>query len=88
MPRCGHPWHRVPAPRYMPVMSDDAFAHTLSTVAAGRAAVVARLRALAARLYMLLLDAAADVLVLVEPALRSFEQHAALALDRAPAGPS
>jgi hypothetical protein len=49
-------------------------------------AVVARLRALAARLDELPLDAAADVLVLVEPALRSFEQHMVLALERAPPG--
>jgi hypothetical protein len=47
-------------------MSDDAFAHMPPTVAAGRAAVVARLRALATRLEQLPLAAAA-VLVLVEP---------------------
>src|SRR5262245_38347845 len=40
----------------------------------GHAAVVARLRALATRLEGLPLAAAADVLVLVEPALRSFER--------------
>jgi hypothetical protein len=55
---------------------------------AGRAAVVARLRALATRLEGLSLDTAADVLVLVEPALQAFEQQAALALERAPGGPS
>jgi hypothetical protein len=60
--------------------------YTLPTVAAGRAGVVARLRALATRLDKLPLDAAADVLVLIEPALRSLEQQAALALERAPAG--
>jgi hypothetical protein len=37
------------------------------TVAAGRAGVLARLRALATRLERLPLDTAADVLVLVEP---------------------
>ncbi len=69
-------------------MSDDAYRTTLPTVAAGRAAVVARLRALATRLEGLSLDTAADVLVLVEPALQAFERHAAIALERAPAGPS
>ena len=62
-----------------------AFQTTLSTVAAGRAAFVARLRTIATRLEGLPLDAAAEVLVLVEPALRSLEQQAALALERAPA---
>ena len=65
-------------------MSDDAHQTTLPTVAAARAAAVARLRTLATQLEALPLDAAADVLVLVEPALRSFEQHAARALERAP----
>jgi hypothetical protein len=40
---------------------------------------------LAAALEALPLDAAGEVLVLLEPALATFEQHAALALERAPA---
>jgi hypothetical protein len=63
----------------------DTFAQTLPTVATARAAAVARLRALATGLEALPLDAAADVLVLVGPALQAFERQAALAL--APAGP-
>src|SRR5262249_29852411 len=50
-----------PAPRYTPGMSDDAFAQTLPTVAAGRAATVAQLRELATRLEQLPLDAVAEV---------------------------
>jgi hypothetical protein len=61
-------------------------AETLATVAAGRAATVTRLRALATRLEALPLDAAAAVLVLLEPALAGLERQAALALERAPAG--
>jgi hypothetical protein len=67
-------------------MPDDAYQTTLPTVAAGRAAVVARLRALATRIDEVPLDGAAEVLILVEPALATFERHAALALERAPAG--
>jgi hypothetical protein len=63
----------------------EPYADTLATLAAGRTATVARLRALAARLEELPLDAAAEVLVLLEPALAGFERHAALALERAPA---
>jgi hypothetical protein len=62
-------------------MADD-FAQTLPT--AGRTAVVAPLRVLAPRLEALPLDAAADVLVLVTPALEVFERQTTLALDRAP----
>jgi hypothetical protein len=54
------------------------------TVAAGRTALVARLRTIAARLEELPLDAAAEVLVLLEPAVAAFEGQAALALERAP----
>jgi hypothetical protein len=68
-------------------MPDDAYQTTLPTVAAGRAAVVARLRTLATRLDALPLDTAADVLVLVEPTLQAFERQAALALERAPTAP-
>jgi hypothetical protein len=62
------------------------YAGTLATVAAGRTATVARLRALATRVEQLPLDAAAEVLVLLEPALAALEQHAALALERALTG--
>jgi hypothetical protein len=60
-------------------------ADTLATVAAGRTALVARLRTIAARLEELPLDAAAEVLVLLEPAVAVVEREAALALERAPA---
>jgi hypothetical protein len=64
----------------------EPFADTLATVAAGRTALVARLRAIAARVEALPLDAATEVLVLLEPAVAAFEQHAELALERAPTG--
>jgi hypothetical protein len=67
-------------------MPDDVYQSTLPTVAAGRAAVVPRLRALATRIDELPLDAATEVLILVEPALAMFERQATLALERAPAG--
>jgi hypothetical protein len=63
----------------------EPFSDTLATVAAGRTALVARLRAIAARVEALPLDAAAEVLVLLEPAMAALERHAALALERAPA---
>jgi hypothetical protein len=53
---------------------------------AGRTATVARLRALATRVEQLPLDAAAEVLVLLEPALATMEHQAGLALERAPTG--
>jgi hypothetical protein len=62
----------------------EPFADTLATVATARTALVARLQALAARVEQLPLDAAADVLVFLEPALAALEQQAALALERAP----
>jgi hypothetical protein len=43
-------------------------------VAAGRTALVARLRALATRVEELPLDAAAEVLVLLAPALAALEK--------------
>jgi hypothetical protein len=52
----------------------EPFADTLVTVAAGRTALVARLP----------LDSAAEVLVLLEPAMAALEREAALALERAP----
>jgi hypothetical protein len=58
---------------------------TLATVATGRTAVVARLLTLAAPVEQLPLDAAAEVLVLLEPAVAALEREAALALERAPA---
>jgi hypothetical protein len=61
------------------------FRRHLATVAAGRTALVERLRAIAARLEELPLDAAAEVLVLLEPTLAALEQQAARALERAPA---
>jgi hypothetical protein len=48
-------------------MPDSAFADTLSTVAAGRAAAVAELRGLADRLGRLALRDVAEVLVLSSP---------------------
>jgi hypothetical protein len=45
---------------------------------------VARLGTIASRVEQLLLDAAAEVLVLLEPAVAVLEREAALALERAP----
>ena len=45
----------------------EPFADTLATVAAGRTALVARLRTIAARVEALSLESAAEVLVLLEP---------------------
>jgi hypothetical protein len=67
-------------------MLDDTYQATMPAVVAGRAAVVARLRVLATRLDDLPLEAAAEVLVLIEPALEAFERQAELALERAPVG--
>jgi hypothetical protein len=47
----------------------EPYADTLATVAAGRTAFVARLRTIVARVEELPLDAAAEVLVLLEPAV-------------------
>ena len=63
----------------------EPYADTLATVAAGRTALVARLRAIASRVEGLPLDAAAEVLVLLEPAVEALDQQASLALERAPA---
>jgi hypothetical protein len=60
------------------------YADTLATVAAGRTALVARLRAIAARLEALPLESVAKVLVLLEPATAAWERDAALALEGAP----
>src|SRR5262249_5666213 len=65
---------------------DEPLADTLATVAAGRTALVARLRTIAARVEELPLDAAADVQVLLEPTVAALEREAALALERAPRG--
>ena len=62
--------------RYTVCMADSTFAQTLPRVAAGRAAVVARLHALATHLDQLPLAAAAEVLILIEPALAAFERQA------------
>jgi hypothetical protein len=66
-------------------MDPAPFETTLATVAAGRAATVAELRTLADRLDALPLDVAAEVLVLLEPAIVVLRQQAALALERVPA---
>jgi len=55
------------------------YGQTLETVAAGRTAAVAQLRALAAALEALPLDAAAEVLVLLEPAPDELRRQAAFA---------
>jgi hypothetical protein len=47
----------------------EPYANTLATVATGRTALVARFRAIASRIEELPLDAAAEVLVLLEPAV-------------------
>ena len=62
----------------------EPYADTLATVAAGRTALVTRLRSIAARVESLPLESAAEVLVLLEPAVAAFERHTALALERAP----
>ena len=67
-------------------MSDAAFAQTLPALAAGRTAAVTQLRALADQIDALPLDVAADVLVLLTPALDDLWRQAALALERAPVG--
>jgi len=63
----------------------EPFADTLATVATGRPALVARLRTIAARFKELPLDAAAEVLVLLEPAVARLDRWAELALTRAQA---
>ena len=63
----------------------EPYADILATVATGRTALVARLRVLAARVEALPLESAAEVLVLLEPAVAALERTAALALERAPA---
>jgi hypothetical protein len=56
----------------------EPFADSLATVAAGRSALAARLRALATRVEELPVDAAAEVLVFLEPVMATLEQQAAL----------
>jgi hypothetical protein len=63
----------------------EPYADTLATVAAGRTALVERLRTIATRLEALPLDAATEVLVLLEPTLDDLRRQAVLALERAPA---
>jgi hypothetical protein len=62
----------------------EPYADTRATVAAGRTAAVAQLRALAAALEALPLDAVAEVLVLLEPTLDELRRQAALAAERCP----
>jgi hypothetical protein len=66
----------------------EPYADTLATVATGRTALVARLRTIAARVEALPLESAAEVLVLLEPAVTALEQQAAVALERASTGSS
>jgi hypothetical protein len=61
------------------------YGQTLATVAAGRTAAVGQLRQLATRLEQLPLDDAAEVLVLLEPALDDLRRQAALVFERLPA---
>src|SRR5262245_21513983 len=58
----------------------EPYANTLPKVAAGRTALLARLRSIAARVEALPLESAAEVLVLLEPAT-ALEREAALALE-------
>ena len=62
----------------------DPYSETLARVAEGRAASVAQLGTLAARLEQLPLEDAVDVLVFLEPALAELGRQAARALERAP----
>jgi hypothetical protein len=64
----------------------EPYADTLATVADGRTALVARLRTIAARVEALPLESAAEMLGVLEAAVAVCEQHAALALKRAPIG--
>jgi hypothetical protein len=62
----------------------EAYADTLTRVAGGRAATVARLRTLATRLEQLPLEDAVDALLLLEPVLAKLVLQADRALERAP----
>jgi len=64
----------------------EVYAHTLATVAAGRTALVDRLRTLAARIEALPLESVAEVLIVPESAVAACKQRAAPVLERAPAG--
>jgi hypothetical protein len=64
----------------------DPYSETLTRVAEGRSASVAQLHALATRLEQLPLEAAADALLLLEPALAELAWRAARVLERAPTG--
>jgi hypothetical protein len=66
--QCGGGLAVHPAPGLDAFMPEP-YADTLVTLAAGRAATVARLRTIAARVEALPLESAAEVLVLVEPAV-------------------
>jgi hypothetical protein len=59
----------------------EPYADTVATLAAGRIALVARLRTIANRLEALPLDDAAEVLVFLGPAVDALERKAALALE-------
>jgi hypothetical protein len=62
----------------------DPYSEALSRVAEGRAASVARLRALATRLEQLPLEDAVEALVFLEPALVALASQVDRALKRAP----
>ena len=62
----------------------EPFADTLAAVAAGRTALVERLRTIAARVEALPFERAAEVLGLLEAAVAVCEQRAAPVLERAP----
>ena len=61
------------------------YAETLATLAAGRTALVARLRIIAARVEELPLESAAEMLGVLKAAVAACEQRAAPVLKRAPA---
>jgi len=62
------------------------YADTLARVAAGRTALVDRLRAIATRVEALPLKSVAEVLGVLEAAVAVCEQRAAVVLERAPTG--
>ena len=65
---------------------DEPYAETLPAVAAGRAALVAELRALAERVEQLPLDAVAEVLIGLEHPVGELRRAATIVLERAPTG--
>src|SRR5262245_49067971 len=78
-------WHSDPASGYTPQMPEP-YADTLATVAAGRTALVARLRTIAARLEALPLRRRRRGAGAPRADRGSVRARAALALERAPTG--